>query len=155
MNRCPNVNTWHLVSAAALALIAGGCDTFRGPGIDYTAPRITGRVIDGKDGAPVRNARVGRQIWTWRGGTGEFLKGAEEMVLSHDYVRTGRDGAFDLPPRQVALLFAWGETPLNTRLTVQHGSFIRWQTNFPIGSLSTNTERLELPAGDVAIRRKP
>ncbi len=77
------------------------------------------------------------------------------MVLSHDYVRTSKDGTFDLPPRQVALLFAWGETPLNTRLTVQHGNFIRWQTNFPIGSLSTNTERLELPAGNVTIRRKP
>ena len=147
--------TGNLAFAALLGLAVAGCDTFRGPGIDYTAPRITGRVIDAEGGAPVRNARVGRQIWRWRGGTGEFLKGAEEMVLSHDFVRTGRDGAFDLPPRQVALLFAWGETPLNTRLTIQHGGFIRWQTNYPLSALSTNTDRLELPAGDVAIRRKP
>ena len=140
--------------AVAFALSGAGCDSFRGPGIDYTAPRVTGRVIDSDTGAPVRNARVGRQLWKWRGSTGEFLKGGEEQVLAADFERTARDGTFTLPPKQVALLFGWGEVPLNLRLTVQHGSYLAWQTNFPIAALSTNSEHLELPAGDVALRRK-
>ncbi len=140
--------------AVALALLGAGCDSFRGPGIDYTAPRVTGRVIDADTGAPVRNARVGRQVWKWRGSTGEFLKGGEEQVLAADFERTARDGTFTLPPKQVALLFGWGEVPLNLRLTVQHGTYLAWQTNFPTTALSTNSERLELPAGNVVLRRK-
>lgn len=146
--RCPSF------VAVALALSGAGCDSFRGPGIDYTAPRVTGRVIDAETGAPVRNARVGRQLWKWRGPTGEFLKGGEEQVLAADFERSDRDGKFTLPPKQVALLFGWGEVPLNLRLTVQHGAYIAWQTNFPTAALSTNSERLEVPAGEVVLRRK-
>lgn len=141
---------------AGLAVVAAGllcgCDTFRGPGIDYTAPRVTGRVVDDSTGAPVKYARVGRQVWKWRGSTGEFLKGGEELMLSQDFQRTGRDGSFQLPAKQVALLFGWGEVPLNLRLTVQHGAFVPWQTNFPIAALSTNSEHLELDAGDIRVK---
>jgi hypothetical protein len=143
-----------LPAAALLALTWAGCESFHGPGIDYTAPRVTGRVVDADSGAPVRNARVGRQLWKWRGPTGEFLKGGEEQVLAVDFERTGRDGAFTLPAKQVALLFGWGEVPLNLRLNVQHGTYLTWQTNFPIAALSTNSERLELPAGDIQLHRK-
>ncbi len=148
----------HLVRCipAALAIAAVGllcgCDTFRGPGIDYTAPRVTGRVVDDSTGAPVKYARVGRQVWKWRGSTGEFLKGGEELMLSQDFQRTGRDGSFQLPATQVALLFGWGEVPLNLRLTVQHGAFVPWQTNYPIAALSTNSEHLELNAGDIRVK---
>jgi hypothetical protein len=139
------------LAVAAVALLCG-CDTFRGPGIDYTAPRVTGRVVDDSNGAPVKYARVGRQVWKWRGSTGEFLKGGEELMLSQDFQRTGRDGSFQLPAKQVALLFGWGEVPLNLRLTVQHGAFVPWQTNYPIAALSTNSEHLELNAGDIRVK---
>ena len=139
------------LAVAAVGLLCG-CDTFRGPGIDYTAPRVTGRVVDDSNGAPVKYARVGRQVWKWRGSTGEFLKGGEELMLSQDFQRTGRDGSFQLPAKQVALLFGWGEVPLNLRLTVQHGAFVPWQTNYPIAALSTNSEHLELNAGDIRVK---
>ncbi len=139
------------LAVAAVGLLCG-CDTFRGPGIDYTAPRVTGRVVDDSTGAPVKYARVGRQVWKWRGSTGEFLKGGEELMLSQDFQRTGRDGSFQLPAKQVALLFGWGEVPLNLRLTVQHGAFVPWQTNYPIAALSTNSEHLELNAGNIRVK---
>jgi hypothetical protein len=143
---------WKLMGgAAALALLAG-CESFNGPSLDYTAPRVTGRVVAEASGQPVAYAQVGRRLWAWRKGTGEFLKGGEEMVLRQDYVRTGADGSFVLPSRQVALLFSWGEVPLNLQLTVQHGGYLAWQTNFPTLALDTNSAKLELNAGEVRLK---
>ncbi len=136
---------------AALALLAG-CESFNGPSLDYTAPRVTGRVVDDASGQPVTYAQVGRRLWTWRKGTGEFLKGGEEMVLRQDYVRTGADGSFVLPSKQVALLFSWGEVPLNLQLTVQHGGYVAWRTNFPTPALDTNSSTLELNAGEIRLK---
>lgn len=139
------------LSSLALVLLAG-CESFNGPSLDYTAPRVTGRVVDDASGQPVRYAQVGRRLWTWRKGTGEFLKGGEEMLLRQDYARTGADGSFVLPSKEVALLFSWGEIPLNLQLTVQHGRYVAWSTNFPTLALGTNSSMLELQAGDVRLK---
>ena len=133
-------------------LLLGGCESFNGPGIDYTAPRVTGHVVDAASGRPVRFARVGRKLWTWRQGTGEFLKGGEEMLLAQEYARTDTDGSFTLPSKKVALLFSFGELALNLNLTVQRGGYAPWQTNFPPSILSTNSPGLELDAGEVRLR---
>lgn len=148
--------SWWKLSLGAVALVLlAGCESFNGPSLDYTAPRVTGRVVDDASGQPVRYAQVGRKLWAWRKGTGEFLKGGEEMVLRQDYVRTGSDGAFVLPSKEVALLFSWGEVPLNLQLTVQHGRYLAWQTNFPTLALNTNSLTLELEAGEIRLKPKP
>lgn len=132
-------------------LLCAGCESFNGPGIDYAAPRVTGRVVDDSSGRPVRYARVGRKLWTWRKGTGEFLKGGEQLLLMQEYSRTDADGSFTLPSKQVALLFSFGEVALNLNLTVQRGGYAPWQTNFPVSALSTNSPVLELDAGEVRL----
>ncbi len=146
---------WKLSVGAVALLLLAGCESFNGPSLDYTAPRVTGRVVDDGSGHPVAYAQVGRKLWAWRKGTGEFLKGGEEMVLRQDYARTGPDGSFVLPSKQVALLFSWGEVPLNLQLTVQHGGHVAWQTNFPTLALSTNSPTLELEAGEIRLKPRP
>lgn len=144
--KCP---VWRGLLLTALALT--GCESFNGPSLDYTAPRVHGRVRDAA-GRPVAFAQVGRRLWKWRTESGDFRKGGEELLLRQDYDRTAADGSFTLPARQVALLFSWGEVPLNLRLTVQRGGYRPWQTNFPVSALSTNSSTPELDAGDVGLQ---
>ena len=139
---------------AALAGIATGCASFNGPSVDLAAPRVTGRVVDDASGSPVRWARVGRKIWTWRKGTGEFLRGGEELLQMQDHARTDAEGRFTLPSKRFALLFSFGEVGLDLGLSVQHGSFRPWQTNYPTTALSTNSPVLSIDAGDVRLRRR-
>lgn len=145
---------WKLVSLGGALACLAGCESFNGPGIDYTAPRVTGRVLDDSSGQPIRFARVGRKLWTWRKGGGEFLKGGEETLLLQECARTDAGGNFTLPSKQVALLFSFGEVPLNLKVTAQHGGFVPWQTNFPITSLATNSATLRLDAGEVRLRAR-
>ena len=142
---------WKLSLGVVAFVLLAGCESFNGPSLDYTAPRVTGLVVDDTSGQPVAYAQVGRKLWSWRKGTGEFLKGGEEMVLRQDYTRTGADGSFALPSKQVALLFSWGEIPLNLQLTVQRGGYLAWRTNFPPMALSTNSPTLELEAGEIRL----
>ncbi len=143
-----------LVGIAVLAGIATGCASFNGPSVDLAAPRVTGRVVDDASGGPVRWARVGRKIWTWRKGTGEFLRGGEELLRMQDDARTDAEGRFTLPSKRFALLFSFGEVGLDLGLSVRHGSFHPWQTNYPATALSTNSTALSIDAGDVRLHRR-
>ncbi len=143
-----------LACIAVLAGIATGCASFNGPSVDLAAPRVTGRVVDDASGSPVRWARVGRKVWTWRKGTGEFLRGGEELLQMQDHARTDGEGRFTLPSKRFALLFSFGEVGLDLGLSVQHGSFHPWRTNYPAAALSTNSPELSIDAGDVRLHRR-
>jgi hypothetical protein len=138
--------------APLVALALSGCGSVNGPGIDYMSPRVVGRVVDDASGAPVANAQVGRSLFKWRKGGGEFLHGGEELLLRQEYVRSDHAGQFTLPGAKVALLFSFGEFGLNMRVTIQNGRYIDWVTNYPVTSLSTNSCRPEIDAGDIRIR---
>ena len=113
---------------------------------------MTGNVVDDSSGRPVRYALVGRKLCSWRQSTGGFLKGAEELMLMQDYVRTDAVGGFQLPKKRVALLFSFGDIGLNLRLAVQRSGYSSWQTNFPYNALATNSPAPELHAGEVRLR---
>lgn len=143
-----------LAAVAMAATLAAGCGTLSGPSLDFVAPAISGRIVDSDTGRPVRNAMVGRKLWTWRQSTGGFLKAGEEMVLREDYVRTGTDGAFELPAKRMALLFSIGDAGLNTALSVQHGAYLAWRTNFPMSALSSNAPAPTIGHGDILLTPK-
>ncbi|KAB2664442.1 MAG: hypothetical protein DVB31_09955 [Verrucomicrobia bacterium] len=132
------------VAVVTLILATAGCGSFTGPGIRCTAPRMTGRVVDASSDTPIAWAKVGREIGRWRGPMGDFPKGAEDQVARSTWVRTGRDGRFDLSAVEVALVFGFGNTMPNLRLVVDHGAYRRLETNF-------NTADLKLDAGPPAI----
>lgn len=123
---------------ALAAVLFTGCDTLSGPSIDFTSPRIVGKAVDARTGEPIKGARVGRAIYTWRGPGGEFRKGAEDLLLQETYTRTDAQGEFNLPSRRSALLFRFGDYSLNMKLVLQKSGYIHWQTNFPMAALSTN-----------------
>ncbi len=143
---------WMGIILTWLAIGCAGCGSFHGPSLDCIAPRVTGNVVDDNSGRPVRYALVGRKLWSGRQSTGGFLKGAEELMLMHDYVRTDAAGSFQLPKKRVALLFSFGDIGLNLRLAVQHSGYGSWQTNFPYVALATNSPSPELHAGEVRLR---
>jgi hypothetical protein len=147
-------NVGVFVSMMAIALAGGGCGSLNGPSIDYTAPKVTGRVVNETNGAPVAYARVGRRLFTWRKPGGEFMKGGEELTGWQDYARTSRNGEFTLPRQQVALLFSFGDLGVNLNLSVQHGGYHAWQTNFPLAALSTNNPQPEIEGVEVRLRPK-
>lgn len=142
---------WKWLGWVGALVFLSGCESFNGPGIDYTAPLVSGRVVNEASGEPIHYARVGRKLWSGRKGTGEFFKGGETMLRLQEYDRTDADGRFTLPAREVALLFSFGEIALNLNLTVQHSGFVAWRTNFPLSALATNSPGLELDAGEVRL----
>ena len=131
-----------------------GCDSLHGPSIDVTAPRIVGRAVDADSGAPVAGARVGRRLSGWRYPTGGFPRGAEEFLILQDEVRTGRDGRFQLPPKQVALLFSIGDPGLQLGLEIRHSRHVGWKTNYTVGALSQDPAEPRIDAGDIPLRRR-
>jgi hypothetical protein len=144
-----------VISAGILAAFAAGCGSIRGPGIEFTAPRITGRVVNEADGLPLAGASVGRELYPARGPTGELRKGVEDLRLLQTFARCGKDGAFELPSERVALLLRIGEVPLDLRLTVQKQGFVTWQTNYFYSSLTTNSVREpRIDAGEIRLRRR-
>jgi hypothetical protein len=143
-----------LLGVALLAVFTAGCETFTGPGIHCTAPRMTGRVVDAASDAPVPWARVGREIRRWRGPMGDFPKGAEDQLARSTWVRTDRDGRFDLPPVEVALLLGFGNTMPNLRLVVDHAAFGRLDTNFVTTNLTFDAGPPTIDAGTLRLVRK-
>jgi hypothetical protein len=136
--------------AVLAAAIVTGCDSFHGPGVEYTAPKISGRLVDDKTGQPVVNARVGRQKELFKPTPGEWRKGGEDLLRQHDYVRTDADGRFVLPSEHAALLFWFGDIGMNLDLATQHRRYGLVETNLPYSAIVTNSAsgELEVPAGD-------
>ncbi len=144
--------TNHRILAPMLAsLLICGCGSVGGPSLDFTAPRVSGRVLDAETGEPVPRAMVGRTLWTLRHPTGGFLRAAEEQVLRQDFATTDASGRFVLPEQRVALLFSLGETRPNLRLAVSHSRHLPWTTNYPMSALEKDPRRPTLDAGGVLL----
>lgn len=141
---------------AALAGLLTGCESFRGPGIEFTAPQVTGRVVADATGAPLRGVRVGRELHAWKEPQGGFWKGAEELRLLQSETRSSADGSFELRSERVALLFGFGDSGLNLRLTVRAGGFRAWQTNYPVKALATNAvpDEPRIDAGEIRLLKR-
>ncbi len=141
---------------ASLAGLLAGCGSFRGPGIEITAPRVTGTVVGDATGAPLRGVRVGRQLHAWKEPTGGLWKGSEELRLLQSEVRTAADGSFELRSERVALLFGFGDSGLDLRLTVRAGGFRAWQTNYPVKALATNAvpDEPRIDAGEIRLLKR-
>lgn len=139
-----------------LGVLTAGCESFRGPGIEFTAPRVTGRVVADDDGKPLAGVRVGRELHAWKEPTGGLWKGAEELRLLQHETRTAGDGTFVLPAERVALLFGFGDAGFNLRLKVQAAGFRPWETNYPVKALGTNggPDEPRIMAGDVRLERR-
>ncbi len=139
-----------------LVLAGSGCDSIRGPGIEFTAPRVTGRVVADASGEPLSGVRVGRELFAWKSPLGGLRKGAEELQLLQWETRTAADGSFVLPSERVALLFGFGDGGFDLRLAVQGSGFRAWQTNYPFRALGTNGGPTEprLEAGEIRLERK-
>ena len=131
-----------------------GCGSVGGPSLSFTAPRVSGQVLDAETGKPVARAMVGRTLWTHRRTTGGFLKAAEEQVLRQDFATTDASGRFVLPEQQVALLFSLGETRPNLRLAVSHSRHLPWTTNYPMSALEKDPQRPSLDAGSVLLEQR-
>jgi hypothetical protein len=139
------------VALVAIALLATGCGSLHGPSLDVTAPRLVGRAVDARTGQPVTHARVGRRLSGWRSATGGFPRGAEELLLLQDEVRTGGDGRFVLAGRSVALLFSLGDPGLDLDLSIRHGAYRAWRTNYPISALANDPTEARIDAGEIRL----
>lgn len=146
----------HGLTLGLLAVFTAGCESFHGPGIEFTAPRVTGRVVAAEDGRPLAGVRVGRELHAWKEPTGGLWKGAEELRLLQSESRTAADGTFTLPAERVALLFGFGDAGFNLRLVVQAAGFQAWQTNYPVKAMGTNAgpDEPRIAAGDVRLQRR-
>lgn len=144
------------VSGLLLVLAGSGCESFRGPGIEFTAPRVTGRVVAAATGESLAGVRVGRELFAWKAPLGGLRKGAEELQLLQRETRTAADGGFVLPSERVALLFGFGDGGFDLRLAVQGSGFRPWQTNYSFRALGTNGGPTEprLEAGEIRLERR-
>ena len=144
------------VSGLLLVLAGSGCESFRGPGIEFTAPRVTGRVVAAATGESLAGVRVGRELFAWKAPLGGLRKGAEELQLLQRETRTAADGGFVLPSERVALLFGFGDGGFDLRLAVQGSGFRPWQTNYSFRDLGTNGGPTEtrLEAGEIRLERR-
>ncbi len=133
-----------------------GCASFRGPSLEFSAPRVAGRVVDDVTGEPVPGARVGRELVAEHPPAGGFWKGAEVFRRLQMEVRSAADGHFALASERVALLFSLGDVGFNLRLAVQADGYRIWQTNYPYRSLDTNAGPMEprLETGEIRLVRR-
>ena len=144
------------VSGLLLVLVGSGCESIRGPGIEFTAPRVSGRVVAAATGEPLPGVRVGRELFGCKAPLGGLRKGAEELQLLQRETRTAADGGFVLPSERVALLFGFGDGDFDLRLAVQGAGFRPWQTNYSFRALGTNGGPTEprLEAGEIRLERR-
>jgi hypothetical protein len=144
------------MSGLLLVLAGSGCESIRGPGIEFTAPRVSGRVVAAASGEPLAGVRAGRELFGWKAPLGGLRKGAEELQLLQRETRTAADGGFVLPSERVALLFGFGDGGFDLRLAVQGSGFRPWQTNYPFRALRTNGGPTEprLEAGEIRLERR-
>jgi hypothetical protein len=140
-------------SVISLCLLMTGCGSIGGPSIEFTAPRITGKAVDALTGTPIRGARVGRTVYTWKGPGGEFRKAGEEMLLLQSLTYTDKNGDFNLASKRAAMLFRFGDDSLNLRLVIQSWKYQTWMTNYSVSNLSTNRESPEphLDPGEIPL----
>lgn len=140
---------WVGLSLCGLVALGLGCSSVRGPHQEYLAPRVVGRVLDARTGAPVPNARV-RHLPSSSAALPEAMpeaRGASRLIETAG-VRTDRQGWFDLPAHKgLFLLFHHGSGSFGT-IIVEHPAYHTLRTNVTANpAASVRTDRG--PAADV------
>ncbi|HWX21292.1 MAG TPA: hypothetical protein VN578_15435 [Candidatus Binatia bacterium] len=135
---------------AVLAAALTGCESARfGP---YVSPRVVGRVVTADTRQPLEGVEVRRGRGEPRPKAGWSPKGAE-LLMRKGPVRTGHDGEFSLGSERVLALISWAGWS-TVRLTFERPGCERFQTNYTMANLLTNTPGDEpvLDAGVVLMR---
>lgn len=104
-------------------LLAGwlmtGCDSLRGPHQQYTAPAVTGRVVEAGTGQPIAGARVERLLGSQRTSDPTPRHGGSQM-MNPPPTLTEEDGRFSIPAERGAYLVAEHSMFFAFTLLVQH-----------------------------------
>lgn len=148
---------WFGVSLGALAGALLGCSSLRGPHQEFLAPRVVGRVLDARTGAPVPNARV-RHLAETGASAYEALpdqRGAQRLVESTG-VRTDRQGWFNLPAHKGLFLLLHHGSGSFGSIIVEHPAYHTLRTNVTAHpAASVQTERgPAADAGDLLLQPK-
>lgn len=134
------------------ALAVAGCKSRQVS--PYVSPRVTGRVLAADTRQPLADVRVIRQESTDRGdGTVQPRKGGAALMDAHVVVRTDRDGRFVLDSERV-LAPLWGASWFSVDLIFQCPGYERFQTNYNLLNLGTNSVQGQaaLSAGDILLQ---
>jgi hypothetical protein len=136
---------------ALLLMALAGCQAKPlGP---YVAPRVTGRVLAADTHQAVAGAKVNRGRPEATPLAGFPPKGGELLLRKSD-ILTDHEGRFVLPSERVLTLFRWGGWSM-VRLSVEHGGYQRFQTNYAATNLVvTNLSGGEpvLDAGEILLK---
>jgi len=120
----------------------------------YVSPRVTGRVLAADTRQPLADVRVIRQQSTRRSdGTAQPVKGGAALMNAPVVVRTDRDGRFVLDAERV-LAPLWGASWFSVDLVFQCPGYQRFQTNYSLLNLSTNSVEGQhaLSTGDILLQ---
>lgn len=149
---------WLGVSLGGLAGLWMGCSSVRGPHQEYLAPRVVGRVLDARSGAPVFKARV-RHVLEAGAQVREAVpeqRGAQRLLQSAE-VQTDRQGWFSLPGHKgFFLLFQRGGGYFGS-IVVEHPAYHTLRTNVTANP-AANVQTRRGPAadaGDLRLEPKP
>jgi len=120
----------------------------------YVSPRVTGRVLAADTRQPLADVRVMRQESTDReDGTVQSLKGGLALMNAPLVVRTDQNGRFVLDAERV-LAPLWGASWFSVDLVFQCPGYQRFQTNYSLLNLSTNSVEGQhsFGAGDIFLQ---
>ncbi len=133
---------------AALAL--GGCKLK--PLSVSVSPRVMGRVLAVDTHQPLADVKVIRVEPDEQQGSTEPPKGAQAL-RAQVVVRTARDGRFVLETERALTPF-WREGWFSVDLRFEHPGYERFQTNYSILNLSTNSwhGKPALSTGDILLK---
>jgi threonine dehydrogenase-like Zn-dependent dehydrogenase len=145
------------LGVGAMGLMLLGCSSLRGPHQAYLAPRVVGRVVDARTGAPVPNARV-RHVQQTSPSAAEALsdqRGAQRLLQTTG-VQTDRQGWFNLPAQKgLFLLFGHGSGWFGT-IVVEHPAYQTLRTNVTVNPAASTQSRRgpAVDAGDLMLEPK-
>jgi hypothetical protein len=136
---------------AALAL--GGCQSR--PLSTSVSPRVTGRVLAADTRQPLAGVKVIRDQPPEEPGSTEPPKGGQAL-RARAIVRTDRNGWFVLDSERVLAPF-WKDGWFAVDLSFEHPGYERFQTNYSLLNLSTNSWQGQwaLTAGDILLKPVP
>jgi hypothetical protein len=115
---------------------------------------VTGRVLAADTRQPLADVQVIRQESTSRGdGTAEPGKGGAALMSAPLVMRTDREGRFVLDAERV-LAPLWGASWYSVDLIFQCPGYQRFQTNYNLLNLGTNSLQSQsaLSTGDILLQ---
>lgn len=140
-----------------LILSAAGCSSLKGPHVEYDAPRVTGRVVDGETGQPIHRAAVRRWSQPPVKSSAQPEKGATQL-RSKPVTYTDEAGRFIVPAKQSAyLLLGHGGAAFSAALLIQHPNYTSLVTNLTGAKWPAGEKKgpPEIEAGDLRLVPEP